>query len=178
MFSQQNALQLLDRYLPEDSNELEAKRIIRDFIDSHPRFWSRSTPAGHLTASAWITNQQQTKAILLHHKKLNIWVQPGGHIDDSDASLAMASLREATEETGIESLQFKSAGIFDLDVHTIPERRNEPAHLHFDVRFWFVAVSGDLLLSEESHALAWLTRSDIEDVTQEESILRMVRKTI
>jgi 8-oxo-dGTP pyrophosphatase MutT (NUDIX family) len=134
--------------------------------------------AGHLTASAWITNKAQTKAVLLHHKKLDIWVQPGGHVDDDDMSLSLASLREASEETGLTNLSFCQPGIFDLDVHSIPARKTEPKHHHLDVRFWLIADNERLSISDESNDLQWLSRVEIEAITNEESVLRMARKTL
>ncbi|MBU2865147.1 NUDIX hydrolase [Reinekea forsetii] len=178
MESQELTLELLRQYNPEDLTEKKALSFISEFVEKQPRYWARDTLEGHLTASAWITNKTQTKAVLLHHKKLDIWVQPGGHIDDSDASLVEASLREAIEETGIASLTLKPKGVFDVDVHDIPERKQEPKHLHLDVRFWYEAENEALTLSEESNELAWLNRSEIEALTQEESVLRMVRKTL
>jgi ADP-ribose pyrophosphatase YjhB (NUDIX family) len=178
MYSQKHALSLLDAYDPSSEQEQNAKQFIQDFITENERYWSRGTLTGHLTGSAWITNKSQSKAVLLHHKKLNIWVQPGGHIDDEDESLIAASLREAKEETGLPELVAQQAGIFDLDVHKIPARKTEPEHWHLDVRFWFVAEDTALAISEESNELAWLTRAEIEKLTQEESVLRMVRKTL
>ena len=178
MESQNKTLQLLDQFTANDAAESEAQAFIRNFVAINRRYWARDTLEGHLTASAWITNVDKTKAVLLHHKKLNIWVQPGGHVDDEDESLAQASLREAMEETGLTDLSFHQNGIFDLDVHSIPERKNEPKHWHLDVRFWLIAGNETLAISEESNDLKWLSRAEIEALTQEESVLRMVRKTI
>ncbi|MFQ3232024.1 MAG: 8-oxo-dGTP pyrophosphatase MutT (NUDIX family) [Reinekea sp.] len=176
--SQDKTLQLLDQYTPSDALEAEAHAFIRNFVTQQPRYWARDTLEGHLTASAWITNKDQSKAVLLHHKKLDIWVQPGGHVDDEDKTLAQASMREAMEETGLTDLAFHQYGIFDLDVHAIPERKNEPKHWHLDVRFWLVANNETLNINEESNDLKWLSREEIEVLTQEESVLRMVRKTL
>jgi ADP-ribose pyrophosphatase YjhB (NUDIX family) len=178
MFSQVDAIALLNAYQPTDTSEQEAKAFIQSFVNENAEYWSRRTLSGHLTGSAWITNTERTQAVLLHHKKLDIWVQPGGHMDDSDDSLVSASLREAVEETGLNSLALASESIFDLDVHEIPARKEEPKHWHLDVRYWFEAKDMTLSISEESNDLKWLTRSEIENITSEESVLRMVRKTL
>ena len=66
----------------------------------------------------------------------------------------------------------------DLDVHTIPARPGEPQHLHWDVRFLLVAGRGQpLVVSAESHDLAWVPIHELEDFTTEESVLRMHRKS-
>lgn len=178
METQHQAADLLGRHSPENDIEAQALAFIHQFVSENELYWSRKTLAGHLTASAWITNMERTHAVLLHHGKLDIWVQPGGHIDDEDESLLAASLREATEETGLKNLQPVSDGVFDVDVHAIPARKQEPEHNHLDVRFWFQTDESELLLSDESHQLKWLSRTEIEELTQEESVLRMVRKTL
>lgn len=178
MFSQTEMLAVLADYQPNDNSERDAVSFIHQFVAEHPRYWSRSTLAGHTTASAWITNADDSKAVLLHHKKLDIWVQPGGHVDDTDATILAASLREAREETGLSELHLAQSGLFDVDVHAIPERKHEPKHWHLDLRFWFRAATEQLVLSEESNELRWLSRAEIEALTDEESVLRMVRKTL
>lgn len=178
MYSQSQAFEILQKYNPTDTNEQNAKTFMAEFVMANPRYWARSTQAGHLTASAWITDVHRRKAVLLHHKKLDIWVQPGGHIDDDDETLLAAGLREAQEETGLRSLTPVLCDVFDLDVHAIPARKSEPAHLHLDVRFWFMARDTQLLISEESNELTWMTADEISGKTKEESILRMMRKTL
>ena len=174
----EHTLALLQNYQPTGDKEKHDLAFIIDFVKRTDAFTSRHTPEAHLTASAWVTNGDHTRAVLLHHKKLDIWVQPGGHIDDSDESLQVASLREAEEETGLSNLQPVSDGIFDVDIHEIPARKSEPAHLHLDIRFWFETPTDTLTLSDESHDLAWFEENKVADVTTEESILRMVRKSL
>lgn len=131
---------------------------------------------GHLTGSAWVVDQSGERVLLLHHGKLNRWLQPGGHAD-GDFNLAQVALRETEEESGLTRLQLIDPEIFDLDIHEIPARGAEPAHLHFDVRYLIRADSSeDLILSDESHALAWIELANLERYTTEESVHRMARK--
>lgn len=178
MQSQQATLDLLSRFTAIDEHEQGSLQFIQEFVRKQPEYWSRRTLEGHLTASAWVTNKDHTKAVLLHHGKLDIWVQPGGHIDDEDESLVKASMREAAEETGLSSFKLVGDGIFDVDVHAIPERKGEPRHNHLDVRFWFTVEDEALSISEESNDLCWLSADEIKQKTQEESVLRMVRKSL
>jgi 8-oxo-dGTP pyrophosphatase MutT (NUDIX family) len=114
--------------------------------------------------------------LLTHHKKLNRWLQLGGHADGCSDVLAVA-LREVAEESGITSVEAWSPDIFDIDIHLIPERHGVKAHHHYDVRFALRVLGEEsYVVSEESHDLAWIEIATIENFTDEHSILRMARK--
>lgn len=174
-----NSYLLLDRlsaHEPFDAHEQQMLERIIAFVREHENFSSRELLIGHLTGSAWIVDESFSHALLLHHGKLNKWLQPGGHIED-DADMLSAALREAREETGV-AVRPHSPAIFDVDIHKIPVRPNEPAHFHYDVRFLLIADrTAPLIVTSESKDLAWIALSEIETLTQEESVLRMVRKT-
>lgn len=136
----------------------------------------RCTDPGHLTGSAWILSPDGTAALLTHHRKLDLWVQLGGHADGELDLLAVAH-REGLEESGLPSLEPLSAAPFDLDIHTIPARGEEPEHEHFDVRFIFRAPQQAVIVSDESHDLAWVPLTHMGSVTREVSMARMVAKT-
>lgn len=173
---QEPLLQLLSQHQPSDSHEQEMLERIIAFVGEHENFYSRDLLIGHLTGSAWIIDESFSHALLLHHGKLNKWLQPGGHIED-DVDMLAAALREAYEETGV-AVRPHSPAIFDVDIHEIPARPDEPAHFHYDVRFLLVADrTAPLLVTSESKDLAWVAMGQIETLTQEESVLRMVRKT-
>ena len=144
------------------------------FIDSHPDCFHRSCRVGHITGSAWIVDTAGDRVLLVHHRKLGRWLQPGGHCDGDPDALAVA-LREVREESGLDVRVLDDA-IFDIDVHGIPARGREPAHFHFDVRFLVQAEHGQFTVSEESHALAWVPATGLDALTDEESVLRMARK--
>lgn len=181
----QSFLDALDAHRPLDAEEREHLRKMRAFVAEHAdTWWQRSTALGHVTGSAWVLNSTRSHALLLHHKKLNLWVQPGGHLDDQDASPAMGALREALEETGIFNLQLARAAIFDVDIHTIPARLrkgnaglDEPAHLHFDVRYLIIASDNHFTISNESLGAKWHLLADLATPTQERSIARMAEKS-
>ena len=74
-------------------------------------------------------------------------------------------------------LEALSPEIFDVDVHEIPARKGEPAHLHYDVRFALVAPAGaEFVVSEESHDLAWVPRAEVAHYNTDDSVLRMAAK--
>lgn len=114
----------------------------------------RERLAGHFTASAWLVSADGQRVLLTHHRKLDRWLQLGGHAD-GDTDLARVALKEAEEESGLSGLRVDPA-IFDLDRHWIPERGDVPGHWHHDVRFVVHAGADEAFaVSEESLALAW-----------------------
>jgi len=158
--------------------EIHRQKIIA-FVERQPRqWWRRSTLEGHVTASAWVIDAAATHALLLHHAKLDCWVQPGGHIDDQDETVASAALREAVEETGLAGLALPAPSLFDVDIHAIPERKNEPAHLHYDLRYLIISPDTAVTISAESLGARWNSVADLTGPSIERSISRMAEKTI
>lgn len=130
---------------------------------------------GHITGSAWLVDEAGENVLLTHHRKLDAWLQLGGH-SDGDPDTAAVAIREAEEESGL-SVALLWPEIFDIDVHEIPARKNDPAHYHFDVRYALTSTSGrDYSVSDESHDLAWVPTDQLGRFTAEESMLRMARK--
>ncbi len=136
------------------------------------RFWW-----GHVTGSAWIFDPSEKSVLLTYHRKLNRWLQLGGHCD-GDSDVLRVALREAHEESGLSGLTPMSESIFDVDVHLIPEWKHEPAHFHYDIRYLIRASKSEPFhVSEESRALAWRTLDEVE-AGGDPSLVRMVRKTL
>ena len=122
------------------------------FLDAHRRRVGRRCVEGHLTGSALVVDSVGARTLLMLHRKLGRWFQPGGHAD-GDANLAHVALREATEETGLADLRVAVPAI-DLDIHRV-DPPGEPPHLHLDVRFLVIAPDGAVeVANEESLALA------------------------
>lgn len=174
---QQSAvLRLLAAHTPHDETERGFLEQMLRFVRETPGFHRRETTQGHLTASAWIVDPERRRALLLHHGKLGRWLQPGGHIED-DASLLDSALREAREETGL-ACRAADEAVFDIDIHPIPARGAEAAHLHYDVRFLLEAEAGaQPEVSSESNAVRWFGLDEIAALGGGPSIGRMVAKT-
>jgi 8-oxo-dGTP pyrophosphatase MutT (NUDIX family) len=131
---------------------------------------------GHFTASAFVLSPERDALLLIHHRKLDLWLQPGGHVEAEDEDLIAAARREVLEEVGIPALKLLRPGIFDVDIHAIPARPDEPAHEHFDVRFLFSASARTLAAGEEIVAARWVPLPEVESVHSDHSVLRAVRK--
>lgn len=171
MLSKTEILELVGQYL--ELFPFEATRIepFTSFVNTFEGYdlIDRKNFVGHLTASAFIINPQKDALLLLKHKALNRWLQPGGHIDRTDKSMLNAALREAQEETGIETSDLHPVfnTVFDIDSHAIPDnmKKHEPAHVHHDARFLFLckqqaSVSINTL---ESTAAKWVEISSLRE---------------
>ncbi len=132
------------------------------FVADHADAAHRTCADAHLTGSALVVDATATRTLLMLHRKLGRWFQPGGHAD-GDTNLAAVALREAREETGIAGLRVAVPAI-DVDVHRVAPPREAP-HLHLDTRFLVVAPAGAVEAgNEESLALRWVTADDLDDL--------------
>jgi 8-oxo-dGTP pyrophosphatase MutT (NUDIX family) len=163
---------------PLEAHEAEMTAETIRFVEGHEDCLLRSCVPGHLTGSAWILSPDRTRTLLTHHHKLDKWLQLGGHAD-GDSDLLAVALREAREESGLANVRAISAEIFDLDRHWIPARKADPGHYHYDLRFMIEAdPAAPLVISNESKDLAWVEVSRVTTLNPEESMARMVRKTL
>lgn len=158
-----------------DAEEAEMQTRMLYFVDNFEDCLLRTQLHGHITASAWVLDETGTKVLLIHHRKLDRWLQPGGHADGDPDSLAVAQ-REVLEETGLETIAL-GTGIFDLDIHEIPARGSEPTHYHYDIRHLLRPRPGSSLqINHEVKAAEWVPLQRVAERTQERSMLRMVEK--
>jgi 8-oxo-dGTP pyrophosphatase MutT (NUDIX family) len=168
----------LGRYRPSDPTEAQFVARMAELTYAETACARSHFEPGHFTASAFVLSPDRRELILIHHKKLGIWVQPGGHVDATDADLESAARREVAEEVGLDELESLSEGgaFFDLDIHAISAHKHEPAHEHFDVRFAFAARTRDFRRSEEVADLRWVPLGEAGAVTSDRSVLRAVEK--
>lgn len=163
---------LLRAHAPADAKEHADREAMLDFLARLPEPFSPRQEEAHFTASALVVDPGGTRTCLVLHRKLGLWLQPGGHVEPVDASVAAAALREVREETGLAGALAAAAPVH-LDVHAIPERADMPAHLHLDVRFLVVA-DGEPALSDESTDVRWWTLADAR-TAGDESLARLLR---
>jgi 8-oxo-dGTP pyrophosphatase MutT (NUDIX family) len=167
--------QYKDELQPKKYQQNEYANDMLDFLLRYSQeAFLRNNPIGHFTASAFVISPDETSLLLTHHKKLNIWIQLGGHSDGCDHLLEVC-LNEVFEESGLSVEQLhvlNNERIFDIDIHQIPfhAKTQTPAHLHFDVRFLLKSTSWDLQINEESYDLKWVKMTDIETDIKYQSI--------
>ena len=151
---------------------------LQRFVTENPDCFSPALPTGHITGGAWIVDFTRRFVLLTHHRKLDKWLHLGGHAEGELNALAVA-LREAHEESGLAGIRPLSEKIFDVDVHFIPARENQPEHLHYDIRYLMEADRArPLCTSSESKALAWVSFAELSQWSREESISRMAAKSL
>jgi 8-oxo-dGTP pyrophosphatase MutT (NUDIX family) len=186
--SRQSLLYMLARYRDTFPGEAVMVDRICRLVESHADCFDRTCRPGHITGAAWIVSTDRRRSLLTHHRKLDRWLQLGGHAD-GQWQVEEVALREAREESGLTRFDIVPIdGVlmpFDVDVHNIPARYDangeliEDAHEHHDIRFLMIAHSDeDLTVSDESHDVAWFTPDEVLERTSEESIVRMLNKAL
>jgi 8-oxo-dGTP pyrophosphatase MutT (NUDIX family) len=175
-------LDLFARYGRRHGQEAPLVQRFTAFAAAHPDCLWRACAPGHITASAWIVSADHARCLLVHHKKLGKWLQPGGHVDGEER-VELAALRETREESGMQHFtllpQPGPVEALDLDVHEIPAYGGEGQHLHWDVRFLLRTAPGqEPACSDESHEVRWCTAAELRQLTQEVSVLRLHDKAL
>jgi 8-oxo-dGTP pyrophosphatase MutT (NUDIX family) len=156
---------------PESQSLARLRRLVADFEDP----WNRHRfDPGHLTASAFVLSPSRTSIALVHHEKLDLWVQPGGHVEADDPTHQAAARREVAEECLVSDPH--SLGLIDLDIHVFPARAGQPEHLHFDLRWAFVARTHEIGSGDGTLAVRWVPL--LEAAEMDESIARAARKLL
>jgi len=163
-----------------DEEERRDRDRIVDFLGRHADPFDRRIPEGHLTGSAIIVSPSGDRVLLLHHRKLDRWLQPGGHADPGEATGEEVALRESVEETGLRALALHPTAPrpLDVDVHDIPSRTDEPAHEHLDLRYLVVAPDPAVLSPrvEELNALRWVAWDDTDALGPDRGLRRALGK--
>lgn len=151
--------------------------LILGFLATADDLFGRDSATGHITCGAWILDPTLSKVVLVHHRRLDRWIQPGGHIEPLETPLAGAG-REAQEETGIEQLIPWRKALFNLSVHLFPKGKDGAAHFHYDFRYLFFApTASQLQATDETAGVAWVPLDGIRAYTDEDTILEMAEKT-
>ena len=172
---------LLDGFEPEDDKERADLATMRRLLAELDAPFSAEQAVAHFTASTVVVDPEGTRVCLVHHRKLKRWLQPGGHLEATDATVEDAALREVREETGLAShLHPRAKRPLDVDVHVIPARGASPSHLHLDVRFLAIAEDPRRLSAHEGETLGarWFPFAEALAAADEAPLRRMLRKAM
>ena len=172
-------LAALEAYVPSSPAEAASLDRIRSFVSAPEDPFARENPEGHVTGSAVVARPDGSAFLLVHHRKLRRWLQPGGHTDAADSSVYETALREAREETGISRFGSPlSDAILDVDVHAIPAHGGDPAHSHFDVRY--LVTSEETVHAENAEdparPMRWMSLEEARSRGADASLLRALGK--
>jgi 8-oxo-dGTP pyrophosphatase MutT (NUDIX family) len=178
--NREELLAALARHAPSDPREQESLAWMRRFVGAPEDPFARDNLEGHVTASAVVTRPDASAFLLVFHRKLLRWLQPGGHVEAADRSAFEAALREAREETGIAVFQTPfSDAILDVDVHAIPARGRDSAHFHFDLRY-LVTTEGDVdrvAAEDPSRPIEWMSYEQALARGADASLARALEKS-
>lgn len=168
--------ELVSLELAEKGEEASIRSRMLELLERAPECFLRSCFPGHFTGSALVLSADRKQTLLHHHRKLDRWLQFGGHCD-GESDVRAVALREAEEESGIESLAVLNSQPFDLDIHKITARGDEPEHWHYDVRYALIApADATFRQSSESKELRWFTPEEMEALPLDAGLRRLVAK--
>jgi len=177
MIKTTDPIKQISAYAQHHKNEAATcNAFIEGFNNYNTRFLSREnfTP-GHITARSFVVTPEGDFILLIFHKTLQRWLQPGGHIEPNDKTIKDAAKRELLEETSL-CPPFNCLGLLDIDIHTIPKKKEQPEHLHFDIRFLFVTDKKDIKAGSDASEAKWVSVAKLTPNNSDESILRALRK--
>jgi ADP-ribose pyrophosphatase YjhB (NUDIX family) len=169
---------LLARHRGADTGEqLSIKRTHQLLKTTGSPFWRGQFNPGHLTASAIVVNKERTKTLLVHHAKLDRWLQPGGHFEPGEWQPVEAATREVREETGLGTTwPGPLPRLLDVDVHAIPARNADPGHYHYDLRYLLVAQDGEATAGDGTRAVKWVGPDELEGLGLDPALKRALKK--
>lgn len=175
----QDLLQLLKNHKTRFMDEQAFLRRSIAFVEHHEDVFYRELWPAHVTGSAWVVSPGRSQVLMMHHKKLDQWFQPGGHAD-GESDIIRVALKETAEETGIDPSQIRLVddNIFDVDIHTIPTHGSDPEHQHIDIRF-LVEIDNEIPVpgNDESHDVLWIDLPAVSRYNRNRSTYRMLEKT-
>jgi 8-oxo-dGTP pyrophosphatase MutT (NUDIX family) len=172
-------ISLITQHRTADEKEAADRARMLDYARTLRDPFSRSELPAHFTASALVVDPRGERVCMIHHKKLERWLQPGGHFETDDGGdAAAAALREAREETSLEVRLSNPDGVpIDLDIHVIPGRPEMPTHEHLDVRFLLHATDVSARFDPaESLGIRFMPWEDALTVAGDSALIRLLSK--
>lgn len=154
------------------------RRTLRLLELEDSAFDRRHYEPGHITASGLVLSPDRRHVLLVYHRRLGRWLQPGGHVEMSDAHVAAAAMREVFEETGVVTRHDEEPEVVGVNVHEIPASGGEPAHLHHDVVWRFVAANVQLGSTREHQRTVWCGIRELDRYQADASVQRSLQRAL
>lgn len=175
--------QLIEYKPYNEQEERDCKAIIAllssDVVDPY----TRENLTAHMTASAWIVNEERTKVLMVYHNLYDSWSWTGGHAD-GERDMLYVALKEAREETGVEHVRPVSEEIFSVECLTVDghEKRGQyvPSHIHMNVTYLLEADEKDVLhiCEGENSGVKWFSLDDALKASSEPWFVERIYKKL
>ncbi len=165
----------ISEYQPYDEREKIDKEVMLNFIKSNEDVLTRDNKVAHFTTSAWITNKERTKVLMIYHNIYDSWAWVGGHADGDDDLFHVIN-KEIEEETGLTNIKPLIEGIYGINIVTVDNHIKRGhivnSHLHFDVEYLFEANDNDNIRIEEDEnsGVKWINIDEVNNYTTEEKM--------
>ncbi|MFH1894468.1 MAG: NUDIX domain-containing protein [Patescibacteria group bacterium] len=163
-----------------DMSICDSKRTYKNFLKrlGESSFTRDENPQTHFCAYFLPYNVESNKVFIVHHKKSDLWLSPGGHIDNGEGLLDALN-REIYEELGVKQFFQKAPSPFLLTITPI-ENKGQPCKTHFDI--WYLVNTDGANFNvdpEEFHDTKWLTIDEAEKIVTDQpnrKALEIVKK--
>lgn len=180
----ENWVQEIKNYQPYNEQEEKDQAAILTCLEAYDNLLTRENPVAHFSSSGFIVNPERDKVLMIHHNIYNSWSWTGGHTDGEKNFLEVA-IREAQEETGVQTIKVLSDGIFSLDVLPVPAHIKKgvyvSAHLHLSVAYLFEVDEHQKLTMkpDENSGVQWIKIEELDQyVDNEPDMLKLYKKFI
>lgn len=150
----------IEHYKPFNEQEEHDKKMILYCLNQNQNVFMRESSLAHMTASAWVVNQDRTKVLMAYHNIYHSWSWLGGHAD-GETDLLQVALREVREESGVKNVRPITEEIYSLEVLTVDGhvKKGEyvSSHLHLNITYLLEADEADTLSikEDENSGVAW-----------------------
>jgi 8-oxo-dGTP pyrophosphatase MutT (NUDIX family) len=165
----------------DDRLAAKSRELTLDLLHHSAAPFSRTQFApGHVTCTALVLHPREPRVLFMHHHRLHRWLLPGGHVEESDVSLAGAAAREAAEETWVRIDHARAPSLAGIDVHGIPPKKGkpgEPFHLHHDLIWCFRALKEAIQITDEAPSILWAGSADWDRLNVAESIRNSILRS-
>lgn len=172
-------LEQLRDYQPYNEQENNDKAVMLELLEKEGNIFVRENKTVHFTASAWLINKEHTKVLMIYHNIYNSWAWTGGHAD-GETNLLTVAMKEAKEETGVETIVPVTEEIFSIEILTVDGHVKHgsyvPSHLHLNVTYLLEADEAEVVRvkPDENSGVKWFLMEEALDKSTEPWMVQWV----